>query len=449
MSARAQLAPSMIAAGTGAALRARAVVPWPTGPHSTDGTLAEPPARELSAHHPVVSVRWSWPERPVAFIADPHADADAFVASLQAADAIDPDATGPDGFDVSGRGRAMEVVVGGDCLDKGPSDLALLRALKRLIDGGARVHVLAGNHDLRLLMGLRALDGPDDPTTDHLFLRMGPKVVPLLREVFDTYIGDRDPLAGVPGEAVCRRRLYPSPDWFEAFPRVVAGRLSAAMIERELIRMRHKLESFPSACAAAGLSLRQVYAAALQCRRLFAAGAGEFGWFYRDMRLLLRRGSFLLVHAGIDDGIVDLIATQGVDGVNRQFRAQMRDDLFALYYGTLGNCLRTKYRDVDLPLTAHGVARAQHLGVHAVVHGHHNRTAGQRLVRRRGMIHVESDVTLDRNSRRQEGLSGTGAGVTLIDPAGHVDGLSVDYPDIKRFEPAAGRHHDRQRVYAA
>lgn len=64
------------------------------------------------------------------------------------------------------------------------------------------------------------------------------------------------------------------------------------------------------------------------------------------------------------------------------------------------------------------------------------RTAGQRLVLRQGIIHIESDVTLDRNARRREGLAGEGAGVTVIHPSGYVDGFSADYPEIKRFEPA-------------
>ena len=149
-----------------------------------------------------------------------------------------------------------------------------------------------------------------------------------------------------------------------------------------------------------------------------------------------RHGSFLFIHAGIDDGIVTSLERYGVEEINRRFHQLTITDLFGLYYGTLGNCIRTKYRVVDLPLTARGAAGARRLGLHAIVHGHRNRTGGQRLVLRQGIIHIETDVTLDRNSRRQERLAGAGAGVTVIDPSGYVDGLSADYPAIKRFEPA-------------
>jgi len=64
-------------------------------------------------------------------------------------------------------------------------------------------------------------------------------------------------------------------------------------------------------------------------------------------------------------------------------------------------------------------------------------------------MHVEGDATLDRNLRHQQGLQGSGVSVTLIYPDGEVDGVSVDYPDIKRFEPNDPRKCERQRTHAA
>jgi hypothetical protein len=97
--------------------------------------------------------------------------------------------------------------------------------------------------------------------------------------------------------------------------------------------------------------------------------------------------------------------------------------------------MRTKYRDVDMPLTRNGVMRAYRQGVHAVVHGHRNRTRGQRIMLRQGMIHIESDITMDRNSRKKEGLDGYGVGVTIVRPEGQIIGISTDYPYAKVFEP--------------
>ena len=153
------------------------------------------------------------------------------------------------------------------------------------------------------------------------------------------------------------------------------------------------------------------------------------------MQLLYREGSFLFIHAGFDDRIINTVEEESFRFLNRLFRKQIKHDLFEFYYGPLANTMRTKYRDVDMPLTHHGVERAYRQGVHAVVHGHRNRTHGQRIMLRQGMIHIESDITMDRNSRKKEGLDGYGVGVTIIQPEGQVVGISTDYPYAKVFEP--------------
>jgi hypothetical protein len=80
------------------------------------------------------------------------------------------------------------------------------------------------------------------------------------------------------------------------------------------------------------------------------------------------------------------------------------------------------------------VEQAYRRGIHTIVHGHRNITRGQRLMLRRGMVHVESDITMDRNSRRKEGLDGYGVGVTIVDRK-RIIGISTDYPHAKVFEP--------------
>jgi hypothetical protein len=199
--------------------------------------------------------------------------------------------------------------------------------------------------------------------------------------------------------------------------------------------MREKVEIFERSCADAALSLRDVYATAGKCTELFLHRHGEFAWFFRDMQLAYRSGSFLFVHAGLDDHLSRLIETKGVHYLNRLYRKQIRHDLFSFYYGPLANSMRTKYRAVDMPLTREGVRRVHAQGIHSVVHGHRNITKGQRIMLRKGMIHIESDITMDRNTRRKESLEGYGAGVTIIRPEGRVIGISTDYPYAKIFAP--------------
>jgi len=387
---------------------------------------------EAASHH-----HWHWPKRPIFFIADPHADAEAFVASLLASGGVRRKGPQLNDFILTKAGRAGIFIIGGDCLDKGPSNLALLRSIRCLMDTGARVKLLAGNHDVRLLMGIRAMGLKRNTRTEHLFVRMGDKVVPLLKEVHEYYLKGKKPGKKIPSEQECRERLFPRPDWFEQFPRKASKLLNEHGIQRELVRMQRKVRTFETACNQAGLSLRDVYATALKCRQLFLKRKGEFRWFFHEMQLAYRDGSFLFLHAGLDDSIARLIDKKSVHHINKLYRHQIEKDLFSFYYGPLANTMRTKYRAHDMRLTKKGVRRIYKEGLHAVVHGHRNRLHGQQIMLREGMIHIESDVTLDRNSRRKEGLKGFGAGVTIVRPEGQVLGISTDHPFAKVFEPEA------------
>ena len=105
---------------------------------------------------------WS---KNIYFITDLHADVDAFEQSLALCE--DPNAL---------------YLIGGDCLDKGPSNLKLLRAISEL----RKTHnlkILASNHDLRMLMALRA-HGNNDPKFADVFSekRMRNRIDPLLKE---------------------------------------------------------------------------------------------------------------------------------------------------------------------------------------------------------------------------------------------------------------------------
>lgn len=387
---------------------------------------------------------WQWPKRPVFFLADPHADAEAFNASLVASGGVRK--TGPESHDIklTRAGKESLFIIGGDCLDKGPSNLALLRAIRLLMDRGAKVKLLAGNHDVRLLIGIRSLMLKRDPRTEHLFVRMGPKVIPLLKEIHDGYLTHKKALRDIPNNKTCRQRLYPSEQWFDRFPEVAGWLMPEATIERELTRMRRKVNRFEGACEEAGLSMRHVYATALRCRELFFDPDGEFGWFFHRMRLNYREGAFLFLHAGVDDRVATLIEERGTSHLNHLFREQLWHDPFEFYYGPLANSMRTKYRNVDMPLTRHGVGCLRRKGIHAIVHGHQNRTQGQRIMLRRGMIHIEGDTTMDRNSRAKEGLRGYGVGVTIVHPAGRIVGISNDYPYAKVFEPRSLRKKSKK-----
>ncbi|MBK1635775.1 metallophosphoesterase [Rhodovulum adriaticum] len=376
---------------------------------------------------------WHWPDSPVVFLSDTHADAEGFLRSLVAAGVIrrDPDRRG---FALTEFGRAARIILGGDSLDKGPSNLAMLDALAALRATGADLTILAGNHDLRLRLAVSALRGPRAPLTDHLFVRMGRKILPALREVHDRFVTPAD-LAALPDEAACRARLVPGPDWADAFAAAASGQLPARTIRKEIRKLNEKRAKFDRELRRTGLSDRALLAAALKCHDVFFTPGGAYAWFYEEMDVVARSGSLLFVHAGICDSMCALLAKGGVAAINARYRAGAENPTLAFYFGPLANLVRTKYRSSDWDLTEQGVGLLQGAGIHMVVHGHVNSHAGQRLRAKRGLLHLEGDVTLDRASRRLEGLEGIGAGATLIFPSGDVIGLSRDYPRAKHFAP--------------
>ena len=385
---------------------------------------------ELVAKH-----EWTWPHRTIYFFSDLHADADALTASLIASGGVKASGKKHHHLKLTSQGKQALFLIGGDCFDKGPSNLALLRRLNRLHDRGARMRLLAGNHDIRVMLGMRSVNRKVAPGGEHFFIRMGAKAVPFLKEINDSYLAGAHSLKDVPGKELCEQRLYPPEQWFDRFPLEVADLLPQKIIDKELRRVKEKRADFEEQCDNVGLSIRRVYAAALQWQRLFLQDKGEFSWFFRHMRLAVRRGSFLFVHAGLDNNIAHLINQKGIKRVNRKFNKQLQGNPMRFYYGPLANAIRTKYRAGDRQLTKAGAQQVHENDMHVIVHGHKAMRNGQRISVRKTIVHFECDVTLDRHSRRRDGIKGPGAGVTIIRPDKKIIGISTDHPYVKVFDP--------------
>ncbi len=376
---------------------------------------------------------WVWPGRTVHFLSDQHADADALFASLVASGGIVK--TGPDDSDfrLSDQGREGLFVIGGDCLDKGPSNLRLLRALGLLLDSGAEVELLAGNHDLRALVGF-AYMGRKEPRLAHLFVRLGRKSLTLFREVHQHYLAGRKGRATELSDAAVREICFPGEDWYEEFPRAVAGLIPEPKLAKEVRRIREKVADIEKTCRETGMSLGALHAAAEKSRELFCEPDGEFHWFYGRMKLALKLGSFLFIHAGVDDTTAAEIRTSGVDGLNERFRQLLNEDLFELYHGPFGSAFRTKYRDIDFPFTEAGVADMHAAGIYGIVHGHKSISHGQRVLLHNGLLNFECDASVDSGTRHLVGLRGRGGAATVLFPDGTVHGVSTDHPYVKVFD---------------
>lgn len=383
---------------------------------------------------------WRWPKRDIAVFTDLHADGHAFVNSLIASGYIKK--FGPDDSDfmLTKKGRKCHFIINGDCFDKGPSNLNLLRLIHQLRQQKAKVKIIAGNHDIRFLVGLSALDNQDNPLYSHLFIRMAPKGVSFFKEIYETYIAhlsDQERLELGEGldETAIRNHLYPDANWPEQFRIHAKGQIKDAKIQKEIEDVQKKQKRFESQCAKFELSLPMAFAAINYWKKLFLEKKGEFSWFYRKMKLLHTSGSFLFVHAGIDDVMAHKLKNKGAKALNRKFHQALKKDLFKLYYGHMGNMFRTKYRLSDHDFTKSGAKTLKTAGYYAIVQGHCNRHEGQQLVNRYGLLNFECDASLDEQTRLKEGLSGRGAATTLIRSSGAVLGISVDYPYVKAYTP--------------
>lgn len=412
------------------------VEPWPRT--QTYSSVFRPGDEAVALYDQIRSYAktkpWVWPSRPYLFLTDMHADTDAFLASLVASGGITKTGPGDDDFILTPFGRDAVFVIGGDCFDKGPENLRLLRAINRLKQTGAVVETLVGNHDLRTYIGIACAESTDVRHA-HLFVRMGKKTVPLFLEIFQQYLAGGYENWGHLTDTEIRRRLFPSESWYEEFPAAVEGLLSPEKIAKELKRIREKSIEFEDRCQQLGLTLGMVYAALRKARQLFLEPGGEFYSFFNDMKLGLKAGSFLMVHAGVDDQVAAVIRNGGVEALNDAYKSMWQDNLFELYNGSLGNVFRTKYRGGDFPLTESGLKDLHTSGIYGIMHGHRNLLNGQRITLRSGMLNFECDASVDIGTRTIEGLRGKGAAVSIIHPDAHILGISTDYPFIKDFKP--------------
>ncbi|MEM7363302.1 MAG: hypothetical protein AAF525_04725 [Pseudomonadota bacterium] len=374
---------------------------------------------------------WTWSGRRLFYFCDIHADPDAFRASLLACGAI----THATNLTLSDIGRHSRFVIGGDCFDKGPDNLGLLDVISNLRQQGADLVILAGNHDVRTWLGMRYATSKDI-LLDHLFVRMGRKTAPLLKEIYDRYVA-RQPEALQYVSADIENALMPDDAWYSSFADAARDRIPNDQLIKEIRRIREKVNEFNASINELGLSLAQAYQSVMKFHDLFISPSGRYAWLFQEMKLAHIEGSYLYIHAGVDDTIARFLREEGVDRLNRQFSAALTENPFAMYHGVLGNCFRTKYRDYDFEFSERGSQCMHRAGLFAIVHGHRNICHGQRLTLRHDMLNFECDASVDMNTRRLEGLEGPGAAVVTFEPDGSVCARSTDHPRLRRFRPGS------------
>lgn len=99
--------------------------------HSVVGESARLATRTEMLTRLIEQAPWKWPRPPICFICEPHADAEAFMASLVAAGVISKIGPRDQNFVHNRPAREARVLLGGDCFD---NCLVISELLKRLHD---------------------------------------------------------------------------------------------------------------------------------------------------------------------------------------------------------------------------------------------------------------------------------------------------------------------------
>lgn len=377
---------------------------------------------------------WLMPDKETYFFCDLHADAEAFLRSLKLSQLVTEDSR-LETVQLTDKGLQGQIMIGGDCFDKGPSNLQLFQLIHQLKKQQADLILLAGNHDIRVYAGLLALNFMDDLRQSHFFVRMGRKVASFLVEIYQVYCQNEPSPTLSDGQIL--NELMPQADWFKDFPEYAVSFMSQSQIEKELRQIKHKQVDLLTACADLGLGLQQVYQAAHKAKQLFIDKDGEYNWFFQELVLMHRSGSYLFSHAGLDDYVAQQIVEQDVNKLNLDFKEAMSKGLiFEMYYSAYGNVFRTKYREKDFPLTKVGSRLLKSQRIFALVNGHRSHLNGQQLFIREGLLNFECDTQLNANCRKQAKIKTPGEAVTIFSTNGLVSALCSELSQPKQFHPA-------------
>lgn len=388
---------------------------------------------------PLTVDHWLAPDKDTYFFCDLHADAEAFLRSLKLSYLVTLDST-VNTIQLTTKGMHGQIIIGGDCFDKGPSNLALFKLIQLLRQAGCDLILLAGNHDIRIYAGLLAIDFMDDVRQAHFFVRMGRKTASLFAEIHHEYCQHLPPCTLSDDEI--KAALLPPQSWFTSFPESAKEVLSFKKCQKEIRQIQKKQQDFIQACHEKGLTLQQIYLAAQKAKQLFIHPDGEFAWFFQNLDLIHVAGSYCFSHAGLDDRFAEKIKQHSIDDLNQQFRINMHSGkIFEMYYSEFGNVFRTKYRENDWPLTEKGAGILKQNNIYAMVNGHRSHKQGQQLFIRQGLLNFECDTQLNANCRKKSNIQTPGEAVTIFYSDGMVSALSSDFPATKQFHPKQLKQH--------
>lgn len=359
--------------------------PWPLPNDRCRHTSLDYDAPLVSMRTKIGDLPFVWPLRTMYLVCQLSGDTGALRRSLIASGGVRWTGPSDHDFELTSEGRQAKFLIAGDTFGSHLSNLRLLRMLGALIDAGADLEVLASDRDLQILASLTRLSAGELEAA-HLDMRNSQELSSLLdevqREELDPDARERTrsfmPRASLPADA-------PTPP----------ARWSRAQLQRT----------------------------SRMATQLFVAPQGEFVWYLARMKLVRRWGSFLVTRTHLDRETMALLAKTGTKGVNAHLRR-----MFAK------NPLKLLSRSSETPQSGLELAKGMHrAGLYGVIGGHSGQH-GQRIFVRQALLDMQSACAIDQRTRRDIGLEGAGAAVTIFRPEGVALGVSADYPHVKVFD---------------
>lgn len=387
---------------------------WPIS-SDLDSELAFPELAEARFKEYFNQFEWEFPEHEVHVIADLHADANGLFNSLIGGGLIYKYGSKDHEFELTPKAKEIELIINGDCLDKGHSNLRLLDVIADLKHKGMWITLIAGNHDIRTFCGLTISESPS-LIAEHMFVRMGKKTIPLFKEIYHQYLSQEEIDAVTLSDEEIKSIIFPTPEWFEIYTSAMQGIIPEDKLKKETKRIREKILDVTYYLKKTQISYQILYATILKARELFLQEGGKYFWFFNEMQICKRYGSFLFVHAGLDNHAALQIHDKGIDYLNQEFNRLQDQHPFELYHGYIGNMFRTKYRSENFPLSDALSKIVKQSGIYAIVQGHVNSVEGHRALFKQNILHIECDTSLDRNTRKIEGLPEYGASILQFLP---------------------------------
>lgn len=339
-------------------------------------------------------------EREVIAIPDIHGEANALLTSLKVSGYIEPKEAKWDGeWHLTEVGKKAHIVFTGDLLDRGSENIGVLEVVKKLRAEGARIEILAGNHEMILLNTLSSSHQSD---WLHWIGNGGGSVLKELGEhahISTNAVTILDVLSYLPHMGKYKKNFAEMPPATASCAKLLGWwKENSSKITRTIndptdqsIRSALEQASLTDADIAAFGKLQE------QAKETFLV---QYRGMVESLNLMTIVDDVLYVHASLNEYWIDMLERKGIDGVNREFHTAIKDPkILSDMAGSTG-----KYGDVvwdrdlqkNLKKKPELVRRLKQLGIRMIVHGH-TETNGAQMHNTVDNLHiVNGDVSMYR-----------------------------------------------------